>query len=92
MPSIAMPSQPQGTGVGEKDVYDNRSRGDTPGVAANMSWTPAKLLRYVIKHQGQVGGDAPRCEDLRAVAEQGGVVEATGNLVHVPVVEFEGEG
>jgi hypothetical protein len=92
MPSIAMPSQPQGTGVGEKDVYGNRSRGDTPGVAADISWTPAKLLCYVIKHQGQVGGDAPRCEDLRAVAEQGGVVEATGNLVRVRAVEFEGEG
>jgi hypothetical protein len=88
MPGIAMPSQPQCTGVGEKDVYGDRSRGDTPGVAVDMLWTSAKLLGDVIKHQGLVGGDAPGCEDLRAVAEQGGVVEATDNLIRVRAVEF----
>ncbi len=70
MPGIAMPSQPQGTGVGEKNVYGNRSRGDTPGAAADKSWTPAKLLCYVIKHQGWL-------EAMRHVARTSGRLRST---------------
>jgi hypothetical protein len=62
----------------ENDFSFSRLRDDVPGVPVHVLTTrsSAEPPDDATEHQGIVGADPPCSEDLRAVAEQGGVVEA----------------